>query len=122
MVVDVDDDESLMMLLLLLMMIDNDHEHQHLQVAMSNRIKGDVLQRVGSQQVLQIQSQIHEDANKLVDLRAIIVVMIIIKVFICHHEYDHIRTHDHDDIHQDRWKRQVQDQRRRIYDQHTMLN
>ena len=47
---------------------------------MSNRIKGDVLQRVGSQQVqLQIQSQIHEDANELVDLRAIIVVMIIIK-------------------------------------------
>lgn len=42
------------------------------EVAMSNRIKGDVLQRVGSQQ--------------------------------------------------DRWKRQVQDQRRRIYDQHTMLN
>ena len=77
----------MMLLLMLMMMIDNDHQHQHLQVAMSNRIKGDVLQRVGSQQVqLQIQSQIHEDANKLVDLRAIIVVMIIIKVFICHHE------------------------------------
>jgi len=42
------------------------------EVAMSSRIKGDVLQRVGSQQ--------------------------------------------------DRWKRQVQDQRRRIYDQHQMLN
>ena len=30
--------------------------------------------------------------------------------------------YDDDDDPQDRWKRQVQDQRRRIYDQHTLLN
>ena len=39
---------------------DDDHDnHEHLQVAMSSRIKGDVLQRVGSQQVFQICSQSH---------------------------------------------------------------
>ena len=49
-------------------------------------------------------------------IEAIITIMIIIKI------YTKDDDDGDDDDPQDRWKRQVQDQRRRIYDQHTLLN
>ena len=84
-------------------------KQQNLQVAMSSRIKGDVLQRVGSQQVWE----------------TLCFTMCDVSPPLWHcvpAPRENVSCLQVETLSQDRWKRQVQDQRRRIYDQHQMLN